>query len=225
MSVQKNLMDRIGRGCSLLATHLLLGMAPSAVYAMTPAQFDALGDPQYQLSLTSAECAFGGSDSCQSFKGTALQGTYTAGVITMENSEDLGKQKFGVITLTFDGAFPNEPVVKMPGLQAIWTNGEPGTFGVGEVSGYHPLPNTFQFVFSITPQPKSEVIDLTRLVLKDWTGANWGLSGNFDHLTSVSVATNCIPMPIPEPETYVLMLASMGVIVGVSRRQHKASIT
>lgn len=205
---------------------ILLLVLPLSSHAITRSEFDALGAPQYLFNLSRAECTFAAADTCTSYRDVAgtsvLQGKYKDGIIFMENSENLSKQKLGIVTLTLEGAFPNEQPLGIK-FTPTWTAGEPSGSGAGYYNGYeHPSPNTFEISFKILPQPKSESIDLNNLSFKDWAGVNWKLADHWGYLTSVKVETNCVP--VPEPETYAMLLAGLG-LVGAFARRRKVNLT
>ncbi len=186
---------------AIFSAAIFLLVLPLSVHAITRSEFDALGVPQYLFNLSDKECAFSTADTCTSYRdvnGTSvLQGKFKDGIIFMENSENLYKQKFGIVTLTLDGAFPNEQPRGIK-FTPIWTYSEPSGSGAGYHNGYaHPSPNVFEISFRILPQPKSETIDLNNLLFKDWNGDDWQLADHWGSLTSMKVETNCVPVPVP----------------------------
>ncbi len=210
--------------CVHAALGILVGLFLSGAATadtITPVEFANLGTPQFELALASSTCNFASTfDVCSSFKSVGglniLQGTYSNGVIDMLNEQNLAKDKYGLLTLTFAEPFPLDNPTGGPVVTPIWNNPQPISSANGTFSNvFRPDNRTFQYTFFISPQPASELIDLKALRFANSLGGIWGFDQLSQKLVSVDVATLCIP----EPETYAMLLAGLCLMGGVARRR------
>jgi hypothetical protein len=191
---------------------------------ITPVEFANLGTPQFELALASSTCNFASiSEVCYSLKQNAggfnvVQGTYNNGVINMSNVQNLGNIKYGLLTLTFAQSFPLDNPTAGPVVTPVWNNPQPISSANGTFSNvFRPDNRTFQYTFFIEPQPASELIDLNGLRFANNLGGIWGFDQLSQELVSVDVATTCLP--IPEPESFAMLLTGLCLMGGVARRR------
>ncbi|MDZ7890710.1 MAG: PEP-CTERM sorting domain-containing protein [Rhodoferax sp.] len=129
---------------------------------------------------------------------TAAQGaTSAAGTYTWSLNFDL--TGFDAATASFDGKFAadNSAVVKLNGTKIGYADGFKSFYNFGAATGFNSGVNTLDFVVT------------------NYAGS----SGNPTGLRVEFTASNVTP--VPEPETYAMLLAGLGLMGVISRRRAK----
>lgn len=152
-----------------------------------------------------------------------------------------GSLAAGGVDYVFDGAhgtgtfFINYSLENANGIASFVNAGEFGDLSFSSIGGFVPLWNieyngnfndSIRLTFGIDPVLLSSGIDPNRWSIYHWTGGSWeNLGGNFnasnntftvltDHLSPFALGV----APVPEPETYALLLAGLGLVGWMVRR-------
>ncbi len=201
---------------ALAAALVSLASSPAKATTAGPAPPPFPYKPQFHTLLTSLGCAFATELSiCTQADGTWYS---DAKVLSLKNQFNRNATKYVSLDIAYNASYDWTPLI--PPLLDAGLYGDPPTpFLVTLTGDFYYMKNDLQHVrydWTITPQPKSEVVDISTLLGDgDLSHPKFDVS----EMVSISLQSACTP----EPETWALMIIGFGVIGSAARVRRRRS--